>query len=165
MSLTSSPSTASSNTPAGALKVKRIWPAVLMVFLVSGAVAFLNTPGGRRALGFKPSHEALVKEVKATADELRKQLPRDVGGGVRWFGVEASGTTLTYLYTNTAQADPQHMTYLQDAARTEVKAALCGTTELRPLLDNDVMLTMRLRDSLGRDMGSVDVSRHLCGQP
>jgi hypothetical protein len=164
MSLTSSPSSAYSSTRASAFKVKRIWPAVLMIFLVSGVVGFLGTPAGRKAMGLKPSHEALVKEVKATADEIRKQLPKDVGGGVRWDGVEASGTTLTYLYTNTAQADPQRMTYLQDAVRTEVKAALCGTTELRPLLDNDVMLTMRLRDSLGREMGSVDVSRDLCGQ-
>lgn len=164
MSLTSSSSSSNAQSPASAFKVKRIWPAVVMIFLVSGVVGFLGTPAGRKAMGLKPSHEALVKEVKATADEIRKQLPKDVGGGVRWDGVEASGTTLTYRYTNTAAADPQHMGYLSNEARADIKATACASADLQRVLDNDVLITMEIRDSLGRHLGGVDVSRDLCGQ-
>lgn len=165
MSLTSSSSSSSAQAPASAFKVKRIWPAVVMIFVVSGVVGFLGTPAGRKAMGLKPSHEALVKEVKDTAETMRKGLPKDVGNSMRWDTVESSGTTLTYLYTFTAPADPQRMNYLPDAVRGQVKAMLCGAAELRPLLDNEVLVTMRVRDSLGREMGSVDVSRELCGHP
>ena len=132
---------------------------VVAVVAAVGAGVFLS-----RELGIVPTAKSVEAELVAAAKEFNANLPMMVDSVTRWdTTLPGPGRRLTYLYTL-----PSHNA--EEVMRTDFAAnlaerapsAVCSSTEMKPLIDLDVVVVYIYRDKDGIEVAKIEVAKPDC---
>ncbi len=110
---------------------------------------------------------ALRRRLAEIAGQANQAAPADVDSNTRLDGARAGpGLRLTTQYTLVnSESEGINTTTFGAKLSPVIKKAGCTNTELRPLIDQGVVVVLEYRDSDGKPIGTISINRDTCGAP
>ncbi len=117
-------------------------------------------PGGSTS----PNSMQLMKRLAEIAGQANQAAPADIDADTRLDGVRAGpGLRLTSSYTlvNSRSQGVDSATF-QTKLAPGIKSASCGNSELRPLIDQGVVVVLEYRGLDNNPIGTISINRDTC---
>jgi len=137
--------------------------------LVALAACGAKNPQGAKPGGSTPpvSVMALKKRLSEIAGQANQAAPATVDANTRLEGAKAGpGLKLTSTYT---LLDPEsegiNATTFETKLTPIVKKGSCENSDLRPLIDQGVLVVLEYRGNDGKPIGTVSINRDTCIAP
>ncbi len=113
------------------------------------------------------SVQSIKKKLSEIAGQANQAAPANIDANTRLDGARAGpGLKLTSMYT---LLDPEsegiNATTFETKLTPVVKKGSCENSELRPLIDQGVVVVLEYRGNDGKPIGSVSVNRDTCAAP
>ncbi|HEY6927210.1 MAG TPA: hypothetical protein VI653_27285 [Steroidobacteraceae bacterium] len=147
------------------MKYKR-QPVYLGLVLASLAACGAKDPSAGKPGASKPtiSVQALKRRLSEIAGQANQAAPANIDGNTRLDGARAGpGLQLTSMYT---LLDPEsegiNATTFETKLTPVVKKGSCENPELRPLIDQGVVVVLEYRGNDSKPIGSVSINRETC---
>jgi hypothetical protein len=137
--------------------------ACLGVVLAALAACGGKSPQADRATQLK-SIQALERQLASIAGQANGAAPAEVDSDTRLDGAKAGpGLKLTTMYT-LLNAESQGVDSTTFAAKLtpNIKAASCSNPELRPLINQGVLVILEYRGNDGKPIATVNINRDTC---
>jgi hypothetical protein len=121
------------------------------------------------ACGGKDPHvkqvQSLTSRLAEIAGQANQAAPANVDPDTRLDGARAGpGLKLTSMYTLVnAESNGVNSTTFDARLAPTIKEASCENPELRPLIDQGVVVVLEYRGNQGNPIGTVSVNRATCG--
>ena len=109
--------------------------------------------------------QSLTRKLAEIAGQANQAAPANVDSDTRLDGARAGpGLKLTSMYTlvNAESNGVDSATFEAKLAPT-VKSASCDNPELRPLIDQGVVVVLEYRGNQGNPIGTISLDRDTCG--
>ena len=108
---------------------------------------------------------SLKKRLAAIAGQANQAAPANIDPDTRLEGVRAGpGLRLTSTYTLVnAESEGINGTTFETKLTPVVQKAGCANPELRPLIDQGVVVVLQYRGNDGNSIGMVSIDRGTCG--
>jgi hypothetical protein len=108
---------------------------------------------------------ALKKRLSEIAGQANQAAPADIDANTRLDGAKAGpGLKLTTTYTLlNPESEGINSTTFEAKLTPVVKNASCKNPELRPLIDQGVVVVLEYRGNDGNPIGTVSINRDTCG--
>ena len=139
---------------------------VMFAALVALAACGAKNPQGAKPDGSTPpvSVMALKKRLSEIAGQANQAAPATVDANTRLEGAKAGpGLKLTSTYT---LLDPEsegiNATTFETKLTPLVTKGSCENSDLRPLIDQGVVVVLEYRGNDGKPIGTVSVNRDAC---
>jgi hypothetical protein len=119
-------------------------------------------PGGSR----QPiSTMALKRRLAEIAGQANQAAPANIDSNTRLDGAKAGpGLRLTSTYTLVnAESDGINSSTFETKLTPVIKKASCTNPDLRPLIDQGVVVVLEYRGNAGNPIGTVSINRDTCG--
>ena len=109
--------------------------------------------------------QALTRRLAEIAGQANQAAPAVVDSDTRLDGARAGpGLKLTSMYTLVnAEANGVDSTTFEAKLAPTIKSASCENPDLRPLIDQGVVVVLEYRGIQGNPIGTVSVNRDTCG--
>jgi len=119
---------------------------------------------GQRSEQIKKA-QSLTRRLAEIAGQANQAAPAEVDSDTRLDGARAGpGLKLTSMYTLVnAESNGVNATTFEAKLAPAVKTASCDNTELRPLIDQGVVVVLEYRDKQGNRIGTISLNRDTCG--
>jgi hypothetical protein len=119
-------------------------------------------PNGTRPLNSARSLERRLAEIAGQANQA---APADVDANTRLDGARAGpGLRLTSTYTLlNPESEGISSTTFETKLSPVVKEASCKNPDLRPLIDQGVVVVLEYRGKDGNPIGTLSINRDTCG--
>ena len=141
--------------------------ACLGVMCVALVACGMKDPQAGKPNGAKPlnSTRALERRLSEIAGQANQAAPADIDANTRLDGVKAGpGLRLTSTYT---LLNPESEGISSETFGTKltpiVTEASCKNPDLRPLINQGVVVVLEYRGSDGNPIGTLSVNRDSCG--
>lgn len=138
-----------------------------MVALVALSACGAKNPPAGKAGGAPNSTSvmALKRKLAQIAGQANQAAPAEVDPNTRLDGAKAGpGLKLTTTYTLVnAAADGVTSTTFDAKLTPVIKKGGCENPELRPLIDQGVVVVLEYRGTDGAPIGTVSIDRAACG--
>lgn len=107
----------------------------------------------------------LKKRLAGIAGQANQAAPANIDSNTRLDGVRAGpGLRLTSMYTLVnPESEGIDSTTFQTKLTPVVKKASCENTDLRPLIDQGVVVVLEYRGNDGKPIGTISITRDTCG--
>jgi hypothetical protein len=142
-------------------------PAYLGMVLVALVACGAKDPQTQKPKGSTPlnSTRALERRLAEIAGQANQAAPANIDANTRLDGVRAGpGLRLTSTYTlvNT-ESEGVNSTTFEAKVGPVVKTGSCQNPDLRPLIDQGVVVVLEYRGSDGNPIGTLSINRDTCG--
>jgi hypothetical protein len=141
--------------------------AYLGVVFVALAACGAKDPQAGKPDGSAQSNSVrlLKRRLSEIAGQANQAAPADIDANTRLDGAKAGpGLRLTTTYTLVnAEADGINSTTFEAKLTPVVRNASCKNPELRPLIDQGVVVVLEYRGNDGKPIGTVSINRDTCG--
>jgi len=109
--------------------------------------------------------QSLTIAIAGIAGQANGAAPATIDSDTRLDGARAGpGLKLTSFYTLVnAEANGVDTTNFDSKLAPTIKKASCDNPELRPLIDQGVVVVLEYRGKQGNPIGTVSVNRDTCG--
>jgi hypothetical protein len=109
--------------------------------------------------------QGLTRRLAEIAGQANQAAPANVDSDTRLDGARAGpGLKLTSMYTLVnAEANGVNSTTFEAKLAPTIKSASCENPDLRPLIDQGVVVVLEYRGNQGNPIGTVSVNRDTCG--
>lgn len=109
--------------------------------------------------------QSLTRRLAEIAGQANQAAPANVDSDTRLDGARAGpGLKLTSMYTLVnAESNGINSTTFEAKVAPIVKSASCDNPELRPLIDQGVVVVLEYRGNQGNPIGTVSLNRDTCG--
>lgn len=139
--------------------------ACLGIVLAALAACGAKQPQTGKPGGLSPRDSLQVmRKLAQIAGQANQAAPADVDENTRLDGAQAGpGLKLTSRYTLVnSKAQGVDSTIFQTKLTPAIKEASCGNSELRPLIDQGVVVVLEYRGSDGKPIGTISLDRDSC---
>lgn len=111
------------------------------------------------------SAQSLQRRLAEIAGQANGAAPAEIDPDTRLDGARAGpGLRLTIMYTLVnAESNGADSMKFETKLTPTVQAASCANPDLRPLLDQGVVVVLEYRGKQGAQIGTVNVNRETCG--
>ena len=144
-------------------------PAYLAVVLVALAACGAKDPQTAKPNGSKPlnSTRALERKLAEIAGQANQAAPADIDADTRFDGARAGpGLKLTSTYTLiNPEAEGINSTTFATKLTPVVTEGSCNKPDLRPLIDQGVVVVLEYRGKDGNPIGTLTINRDTCAAP
>ena len=108
--------------------------------------------------------QALTRKLAEIAGQANQAAPASVDSDTRLDGARAGpGLKLTSMYTLVnAEANGVDSTTFEAKLAPTIKSASCDNPELRPLIDQGVVVVLEYRGNQGGPIGTISINRDTC---
>jgi len=136
-----------------------------LVLAALAACGAQNPPAGKAdAAAQSSSIQSLKRRLAEIAGQANQAAPATIDANTRLDGARAGpGLKLTSLYT---LLDPESegidATTFETKLTPMVKKGSCANTDLRPLIDQGVVVVLEYRRNDGKPMGTVSIDHATC---
>jgi len=142
-------------------------PAYLGLVFVALAACGAKDPQAQKPNGSKPLNSArsLERRLAEIAGQANQAAPANIDSNTRLDGAKAGpGLKLTSTYTlvNPESEGISSATF-ETKLTPVVTEASCKNPELRPLIDQGVVVVLEYRGTDGNPIGTVSINRDTCG--
>jgi hypothetical protein len=140
-------------------------PAYLGIVFAALAACGMKDPQTAKSNG--PTHNS-VREIKKRlaqiAGQANQAAPAEVDANTRLDGARAGpGLQLTSMYTLVnAESEGINSTTFEAKLAPVIKKGSCENPELRPLIDQNVVVILEYRANDGSPIGTISVNRGTC---
>ena len=119
-------------------------------------------PGGSTQAN---SVRAIKKRLAEIAGQANQAAPADIDSNTRLDGARAGpGLRLTSTYTLlNPESEGVNSTTFETKLTPVVKKASCENPDLRPLINQGVVVVLEYRGTDGKPIGTVNIDRDTCG--
>jgi hypothetical protein len=142
-------------------------PAYLAMVFVALAACGGNDPQTHKPNGSTPLNSArsLERKLAEIAGQANQAAPANIDPNTRLDGARAGpGLRLTTTYTLVnAESDGINSTTFAAKLIPVVKTASCKNPDLRPLIDQGVVVVLEYRGNDGNPIGTLSINRDTCG--
>ena len=109
--------------------------------------------------------QSLTRRLAEIAGQANQAAPANVDSDTRLDGARAGpGLKLTSMYTLVnAESNGVDSTTFEAKLAPIVKSASCENPELRPLIDQGVVVVLEYRGNQGNPIGTISLNRDTCG--
>jgi hypothetical protein len=109
--------------------------------------------------------QSLTRRLAEIAGQANQAAPATVDSDTRLDGARAGpGLKLTSMYTlMNAESNGINSTTFEAKVAPIVKSASCDNAELRPLIDQGVVVVLEYRGNQGNPIGTISINRDTCG--
>jgi len=116
------------------------------------------------ACGVEDPHVQLLRRLAEIAGQANQAAPADVDADTRLDGAKAGpGLRLTIMYTLVnPESQGINGTTFGTKLTPVVKDGSCRNTELRPLIDQGVVVVLEYRLDNGNPIGTISINRDTC---
>jgi hypothetical protein len=107
---------------------------------------------------------SLTMRLAEIAGQANQAAPANVDSDTRLDGARAGpGLKLTSMYTLVnAESNGVNSTTFEAKLAPTIKSASCDNPELRPLIDQGVVVVLEYRGNRGEPIGTISLSRDIC---
>jgi hypothetical protein len=144
-------------------------PAYLGLMFVALVACGVKDPQTQKPNGSAPLNSArsLEKRLAEIAGQANQAAPASIDPNTRLDGARAGpGLRLTTTYT---LLDPESegisSTTFETKLTPVVKQASCKNPDLRPLIDQGVVVVLEYRGKAGNPIGTLSINRDTCAAP
>ena len=126
--------------------------------------AMLAACGAKDPQG-KPDVRLLKKRLSEIAGQANQAAPADIDSNTRLDGARAGpGLRLTTMYTlvNSESEGIDSATF-ETKLTPVIKSASCKNPDLRPLINQGVVVVLEYRGNDGNPIGTININRDTCG--
>jgi hypothetical protein len=111
------------------------------------------------------SVQSLRKRLSEIAGQANGAAPADIDSDTRLDGARAGpGLRLTTAYTLVdAESNGVDSTTFETKLTPTIKKASCANPDLRPLIDQGVVVVLEYRGNQGKPIGTISINRDTCG--
>jgi hypothetical protein len=111
------------------------------------------------------SVQSLQKRLAEIAGQANQAAPANIDPDTRLDGARAGpGLRLTSMYTLlNAESNGVNSTTFETKLTPTIKKASCENPDLRPLIDQGVVVVLEYRGNQGNPVGMVSINRDTCG--
>ena len=144
------------------MKYRKQTASLGVVFVALGACGGKN-PQADRATQLK-SIQALERQLASIAGQANGAAPAEVDSDTRLDGAKAGpGLKLTTTYTlvNAESQGVDGTTFATKLAPT-IKAGSCSNPDLRPLINQGVVVVLEYRGNDGKPIATLNINRDTC---
>ena len=108
--------------------------------------------------------QSLTRRLAEIAGQANQAAPASVDSDTRLDGAKAGpGLKLTSMYTLVnAEANGVNSTTFEAKLAPIIKSASCDNPELRPLIDQGVVVVLEYRGKQGNPIGTISINRDTC---
>jgi len=108
--------------------------------------------------------QSLGRRLAEIAGQANQAAPTDVDSDTRLDGARAGpGLKLTSMYTLVnAESNGVNSTTFEAKLAPIIKSASCENPELRPLIDQGVVVVLEYRGNQGNPIGTISLNRDTC---
>jgi hypothetical protein len=108
--------------------------------------------------------QLLTRRLAEIAGQANQAAPANVDSDTRLDGARAGpGLKLTSMYTLVnAESNGVNSTTFETKLAPTIKKASCDNPDLRPLIDQNVVVVLEYRGNQGNPIGTVSVNRDTC---
>ncbi|MBV8144504.1 MAG: hypothetical protein JO184_05800 [Gammaproteobacteria bacterium] len=108
--------------------------------------------------------QALTRRLAEIAGQANQAAPAAVDSDTRLDGARAGpGLKLTSMYTLVnAESNGVNSTTFEAKLAPTIKSASCENPDLRPLIDQGVVVVLEYRGNQGEPIGTISVNRDVC---
>jgi len=126
-------------------------------------LAALAACGGQDSQQIKKV-QALTRKLAEIAGQANQAAPSNVDSDTRLDGARAGpGLKLTSTYTLVnAESNGVNSTTFEAKLAPTIKQASCDNPELRPLIDQGVVVILEYRGNQGNPIGTISINRNTC---
>jgi len=126
--------------------------------------AALAACGGKDPQQIK-KEQSLGRRLAEIAGQANQAAPTNVDSDTRLDGARAGpGLKLTSMYTLVnAESNGVNSTTFEAKLAPTIKRASCDNPELRPLIDQGVVVVLEYRGNQGNPIGTISLNRNTCG--
>ena len=145
------------------MKYRKQTACLGVVFAALGACGGKN-PQADRAMQLR-SIQALERQLASIAGQANGAAPAAVDSDTRLDGAKAGpGLKLTTTYTlvNAESQGVDSTTFATKLAPT-IKAGSCSNPDLRPLINQGVLVVLEYRGNDGKPIATLNINRETCG--
>jgi hypothetical protein len=137
--------------------------ACLGVMFAALAACGGKNPQADRATQLK-SIQALERQLASIAGQANGAAPAEVDSDTRLDGAKAGpGLKLTTTYTLVnAESQGVDSTTFETKLAPTIKTASCGNPDLRPLINQGVLVVLEYRASDGKPIATLNIDRNTC---
>jgi hypothetical protein len=144
------------------VKYRKQTACLAMVF------AALAACGGKNPQTAKPplnSARALERRLSEIAGQANQAAPADIDANTRLEGVKAGpGLKLTSTYTLVnPESEGVDSTTFDSKLGPTIRTGSCRNPDLRPLIDQGVVVVLEYRGTDGKPIGTLSINRDTCG--
>jgi hypothetical protein len=109
--------------------------------------------------------QSLTRRLAEIAGQANQAAPANVDSDTRLDGARAGpGLKLTSMYTLVnAESNGVNSTTFEAKLAPTIKSASCDNPELRPLIDQGVVVVLEYRGNQGNLIGTITLNRATCG--
>ena len=109
--------------------------------------------------------QSLTRRLAEIAGQANQAAPATVDSDTRLDGARAGpGLKLTSMYTLlNAESNGVNSTTFEAKLAPTIKSAGCDNPELRPLIDQGVVVVLEYRGNQGNPIGTISLNRDTCG--
>ena len=113
----------------------------------------------------KPDVRLLKRRLSEIAGQANQAAPADIDSNTRLDGARAGpGLRLTTMYTLVnSESEGIDSTTFEAKLGPVVKNGSCKNPDLRPLIDQGVVVVLEYRGNDGKPIGTVSIDRATCG--
>jgi hypothetical protein len=142
-------------------------PAYLGMVLLALVACGAKDPQAAKPNGSRPlnSARALERRLAEIAGQANQAAPAEVDANTRLDGARAGpGLRLTSTYTLlNPESEGISSTTFETKLSPVVKEASCKNPDLRPLIDQGVVVVLEYRGKDGNPIGTLSINRDTCG--
>lgn len=112
----------------------------------------------------KYSARAIEKRLSEIAGQANQAAPADIDPNTRLDGAKAGpGLRLTTMYTLVnPESEGVDTTTFESKLGPAIKTASCQNTDLRPLIDNGVVVVLEYSGTDGKPIGTISINHDTC---
>jgi hypothetical protein len=111
--------------------------------------------------------QSLTRKLAEIAGQANQAAPSNVDSDTRLDGARAGpGLKLTSTYTLVnAESNGVNSTTFEAKLAPTIKQAGCDNPDLRPLIDQGVVVVLEYRGNQGNPIGTISIDRNTCDAP
>ena len=144
-------------------------PAYLGIVFAALAACGVKDPQTQKPNGATQSNSVMLlkKRLAEIAGQANQAAPADIDSNTRLDGAKAGpGLRLTTLYTlMNPESEGINTTTFGTKLTPMVKKASCTNSDLRPLIDQGVVVVLEYRGTDGSPIGTISIDREACRAP
>jgi hypothetical protein len=108
--------------------------------------------------------QSLTRRLAEIAGQANQAAPATVDSDTRLDGARAGpGLKLTSMYTLVnAESNGVNRTTFEAKLAPTIKSASCENPDLRPLIDQGVVVVLEYRGNQGEPIGTISLNRDIC---
>jgi hypothetical protein len=142
-------------------------PAYLVMVCAALAACGVKDPQTEKPNGSTQSNsvQSLKKRLAEIAGQANQAAPANIDSDTRLDGARAGpGLRLTSTYTLVnSESDGVNSATFETKLTPVIKKASCENPDLRPLIDQGVVVVLEYRGNKGNPIGTISINRDTCG--